>query len=55
MIIIFFVGIVGASLWVPASILSIFAIKHAGMTIAQGVWSGVTSNNIYYVQYIGYD
>jgi len=33
-------GIVGAALWVPASILSIFAIKYIGLSIAQGVWSG---------------
>jgi len=33
-------GIVGAALWVPASILSIFAIKYAGLSISQGIWSG---------------
>jgi len=35
-------GIIGAALWVPASILSIVAINHLGMSIAVGVWCGVT-------------
>jgi glucose uptake protein GlcU len=33
-------GIVGAALWVPASILTIFAIKYTGLSISQGIWSG---------------
>jgi len=33
-------GIVGAALWVPASVLTIFAIKYAGLSISQGIWSG---------------
>eukprot|EP01119_Soliformovum_irregulare_P018063 TRINITY_DN5475_c0_g1_i1.p1 TRINITY_DN5475_c0_g1~~TRINITY_DN5475_c0_g1_i1.p1 ORF type:complete len:343 (-),score=79.59 TRINITY_DN5475_c0_g1_i1:69-1097(-) len=35
-------GIIGAALWVPASILSIFAINLAGLSIAVGTWAGVT-------------
>eukprot|EP01103_Thecamoeba_quadrilineata_P004122 TRINITY_DN13848_c0_g1_i1.p1 TRINITY_DN13848_c0_g1~~TRINITY_DN13848_c0_g1_i1.p1 ORF type:complete len:369 (-),score=38.62 TRINITY_DN13848_c0_g1_i1:93-1199(-) len=35
-------GIIGASLWVPCSVMSIFAIKYIGMSIAQGLWSGTT-------------
>jgi len=35
-------GIIGACLWVPASILSIFAINHLGMSVAVGMWCGVT-------------
>lgn len=35
-------GIAGASLWVPASILSIAAINHLGMSVAVGMWAGVT-------------
>jgi len=35
-------GIVGASLWVPASILSIAAINYLGMSISVGIWCGVT-------------
>jgi len=35
-------GIVGASLWVPASILSIAAINFLGMSVAVGIWCGVT-------------
>jgi drug/metabolite transporter (DMT)-like permease len=38
-------GVAGAVLWVPSSLLSILAINLAGMAIAQGVWSGVTSNS----------
>jgi len=33
-------GIVGAALWVPASVLTIFAIKYAGLSISQDIWSG---------------
>jgi hypothetical protein len=36
-------GIIGAALWVPASILSIFAINYLGLSIAVGIWAGVTS------------
>lgn len=36
-------GIVGASLWVPASIFSIFAIKFLGISVATGLWAGLTS------------
>jgi hypothetical protein len=32
------IGIVGAALWVPASVLTIFAIKYAGLSISQGIW-----------------
>jgi len=35
-------GILAALLWVPASILSIFAINFIGLSVAQGLWSGVT-------------
>jgi len=35
-------GIAGAALWVPASILSIWAINYLGMSIAVGVWAGMT-------------
>jgi len=35
-------GIAGAALWVPASILSIFAINYLGLSIAVGVWAGTT-------------
>lgn len=35
-------GIASAALWVFSSILSIFAIKHAGLAVAQGLWSGAT-------------
>ncbi len=28
----------GAALWVPASVLTIFAIKYAGLSISQGIW-----------------
>jgi len=35
-------GIAGASLWVPASILSIFAIRYLGMSVGVGIWAGTT-------------
>jgi len=35
-------GIVSASLWVFASVLSIFAINNVGLATAQGLWSGAT-------------
>jgi glucose uptake protein GlcU len=35
-------GIIGASLWVPASVFSIYAIRFLGLSIAQGLWSGLT-------------
>uniref|UniRef100_A0A6B2L9X7 EamA domain-containing protein n=1 Tax=Arcella intermedia TaxID=1963864 RepID=A0A6B2L9X7_9EUKA len=35
-------GILSGALWVTASILSIFAIKNAGLAVSQGVWSGFT-------------
>ncbi|PRP78327.1 zinc carboxypeptidase [Planoprotostelium fungivorum] len=35
-------GFISAACWVPASILSIFAINHLGMSVAVGVWAGVT-------------
>jgi len=35
-------GIAGAAFWVPASILSIFAINYLGMSVAVGTWAGVT-------------
>jgi len=35
-------GIISAACWVPASILSIFAINHLGMSVAVGVWAGIT-------------
>ena len=38
-------GVAGAALWVPSSLLAILAINLAGMAIAQGVWSGVTSRS----------
>eukprot|EP01112_Ceratiomyxa_fruticulosa_P008558 TRINITY_DN2219_c0_g2_i2.p1 TRINITY_DN2219_c0_g2~~TRINITY_DN2219_c0_g2_i2.p1 ORF type:complete len:322 (-),score=46.00 TRINITY_DN2219_c0_g2_i2:155-1120(-) len=37
-----YLGIVGALLWVPSSILSIFAVNFLGISIAQGTWSGIT-------------
>eukprot|EP01113_Clastostelium_recurvatum_P042841 TRINITY_DN6986_c0_g1_i2.p1 TRINITY_DN6986_c0_g1~~TRINITY_DN6986_c0_g1_i2.p1 ORF type:complete len:371 (+),score=66.57 TRINITY_DN6986_c0_g1_i2:321-1433(+) len=37
-----YIGIVASSLWVPASVLSFFAIQYIGLSIAQGTWSGVT-------------
>lgn len=36
-------GILGATLWVPSSILAITGINLVGIAIAQGVWSGCTS------------
>jgi len=35
-------GIIGAALWVPASIFSIFSVFLLGISVAQGTWSGVT-------------
>lgn len=35
-------GVVGAGLWVPASILSIFAINALGLSVAVGIWAGAT-------------
>lgn len=35
-------GIIGASLWVPASLFSIFALRFLGLSVAQGLWSGLT-------------
>jgi multidrug transporter EmrE-like cation transporter len=35
-------GIIGAALWVPASIFSIYAIRFMGLSVAQGLWSGLT-------------
>lgn len=35
-------GVIGAALWVPASIFSIFALRFLGLSIAQGLWSGAT-------------
>lgn len=40
-------GIYGALLWVPASILSIVAVKFAGLAVAQGTWAGVSSTPQY--------
>jgi len=37
-----YLGVIGAALWVPASILSIAAINNLGMSIAVGTWAGVT-------------
>jgi len=37
-----YLGIIGAALWVPFSILSIFAIHNLGLGIAQATWSGFT-------------
>eukprot|EP01114_Cavostelium_apophysatum_P020785 TRINITY_DN7058_c0_g1_i1.p1 TRINITY_DN7058_c0_g1~~TRINITY_DN7058_c0_g1_i1.p1 ORF type:complete len:338 (-),score=36.71 TRINITY_DN7058_c0_g1_i1:250-1263(-) len=37
-----YLGIASAALWVPASILSIAAINHLGMSVAVGMWAGVT-------------
>ena len=36
-------GVVGAALWVPSSVLAIIGINLIGLAIAQGVWSGATS------------
>eukprot|EP01088_Endostelium_zonatum_P013393 TRINITY_DN2792_c0_g1_i1.p1 TRINITY_DN2792_c0_g1~~TRINITY_DN2792_c0_g1_i1.p1 ORF type:complete len:372 (-),score=39.61 TRINITY_DN2792_c0_g1_i1:80-1195(-) len=33
-------GIVGAALWVPASVLSFFVIKYLGLSVGQGIWCG---------------
>jgi len=41
-------GIYGALLWVPASILSIVAVKFAGLAVAQGTWAGVSSTVQYF-------
>lgn len=35
-------GLFGACLWVPASSLSIFAVRLVGISVAQSCWSGVT-------------
>jgi len=35
-------GILSAVLWIIASLLSIFAIKNAGLAVSQGIWSGFT-------------
>jgi len=35
-------GLMGAVLWVPASSLSIFAVRLAGISVAQSCWGGVT-------------
>lgn len=34
-------GIIGAVLWVPASLCSVNAIKYLGLGIAQGIWAGL--------------
>ncbi|KAL0234740.1 hypothetical protein PCE1_001776 [Barthelona sp. PCE] len=34
--------LIGACLWVPSSLLALFAIRNAGLGPGQGVWSGVT-------------
>jgi glucose uptake protein GlcU len=35
-------AVLGAALWVPASVLSIYAIKYVGLAIAQSTWAGAT-------------
>ena len=35
-------AILSATLWVSASILSIFAVNHIGMSIAAGIWCGTS-------------
>lgn len=35
-------AVLSASLWVTASILSIFAVNHIGMSIAAGIWCGTS-------------
>eukprot|EP00698_Gefionella_okellyi_P001374 TRINITY_DN11319_c0_g1_i1.p1 TRINITY_DN11319_c0_g1~~TRINITY_DN11319_c0_g1_i1.p1 ORF type:complete len:371 (+),score=69.48 TRINITY_DN11319_c0_g1_i1:45-1115(+) len=35
-------GAVLALMWVPASVIALYAVNFSGLAIAQGVWSGVT-------------
>jgi len=35
-------GILSSVLWMISSLLSIFAIKNAGLAVSQGIWSGFT-------------
>jgi len=44
-------GILSSVLWMISSLLSIFAIKNAGLAVSQGIWSGFTSNYLFNLLY----